>query len=50
MSNCLVLFFSNMRHNILPNNSKEGRYSLAFNVLPNGSFGTEDSFLKLNIK
>jgi uncharacterized protein (TIGR02466 family) len=50
MSNCLVLFFSNMRHNILPNNSKEDRYSLAFNVLPNGSFGTEDSFLKLNIK
>ena len=50
MSNCLVLFFSNMRHNILPNNSEENRYSLAFNVLPNVSFGVEDSFLKLNIK
>jgi uncharacterized protein (TIGR02466 family) len=46
--NQLILFFSNLRHQISKNNSNIDRYSLAFNVLPKGTFGISDS--KVNFK
>jgi uncharacterized protein (TIGR02466 family) len=46
--NQLILFFSNLRHEICQNKSVQDRYSLAFNVLPNGNFGVGDS--KVNFK
>ena len=42
--NEIILFFSNLRHEIVTNNSDKDRYSLAFNCLPQGSFGTGDSY------
>jgi len=42
--NYLILFFSQLRHEILPNESDKDRYSLAFNILPQGTFGAEDSY------
>lgn len=47
--NQLILFFSNLRHKILFNKSNEKRYSIAFNVLPNGNFGVGDSEVNFNI-
>lgn len=44
--NLLILFFSHLKHKILPNLSKEDRYSLAFNILPKGNFGHADSRIK----
>lgn len=44
--NLLIIFFSNLRHRILPNLSKQNRYSLAFNVMPKGDFGWGDSKIK----
>ena len=41
--NFLILFFSQLRHKIMPNQSKKDRFSLAFNLLPKGEFGTTDS-------
>tara|TARA_R100001594_G_scaffold129454_1_gene168075 strand:- start:141 stop:740 length:600 start_codon:yes stop_codon:yes gene_type:complete len=41
--NYLILFFSQLRHKIMLNNSNECRYSLAFNILPKGKFGAGDS-------
>ena len=41
--NLLILFFSQLRHQIMPNHSKEDRFSLAFNLLPQGEFGKGDS-------
>jgi|TARA_R110002020_G_scaffold52842_1_gene148254 uncharacterized protein (TIGR02466 family) len=41
--NLLILFFSQLRHKIMPNQSKKDRFSLAFNLLPKGEFGTTDS-------
>jgi uncharacterized protein (TIGR02466 family) len=41
--NFLVLFFSQLRHKIMPNLSKKNRFSLAFNLLPKGEFGSGDS-------
>ena len=41
--NYLILFFSQLRHKIMANNSNEDRYSLAFNILPKGKFGVGDS-------
>jgi len=41
--NCLILFFSQLRHKIMPNLSKKDRFSLAFNLLPKGEFGVGDS-------
>lgn len=38
----LILFPSSVRHEILKN-TKETRYSLAFNILPKGIFGSYDS-------
>ena len=41
--NFLLLFFSQLRHQIMPNQSKKDRFSLSFNLLPKGEFGEEDS-------
>ena len=41
--NLLVLFFSQLNHQIMPNESTEERFSLAFNLVPKGKFGTMDS-------
>ena len=41
--NFLILFFSQLRHQIMPNQSTEDRLSLSFNILPEGEFGTGDS-------
>jgi len=41
--NLLVLFFSQLRHKIMPNESKKDRFSLSFNLLPRGEFGIDDS-------
>ena len=41
--NLLILFFSQLSHQIMPNHSKEDRFSLAFNLLPQGEFGKGDS-------
>jgi hypothetical protein len=46
--NQLILFFSNLRHKINDNNSQKDRYSLAFNLLPEGTFGEGDSKINLN--
>ena len=42
--NYLILFFSQLRHEIIRNESDKDRYSLAFNILPKGEFGAEDSY------
>jgi hypothetical protein len=39
----LIIFFSQLRHKIILNNSDENRYSLAFNLIPKGKFGAGDS-------
>jgi len=41
--NFLILFFSQLRHKIMPNNSTKDRFSLSFNLLPKGEFGAQDS-------
>ena len=41
--NHLILFFSQLRHKIMPNLSHRDRFSLSFNLLPKGKFGTGDS-------
>jgi len=41
--NHLILFFSQLRHKIMPNTSNKDRFSLAFNILPKGQFGQKDS-------
>ena len=41
--NHLILFFSQLRHQLMPNQSTKDRFSLAFNILPRGKFGTGDS-------
>ena len=43
--NLLILFFSQLEHQIMPNQSTEDRFSLAFNLLPKGEFGKGDSRL-----
>jgi|TARA_R100000322_G_C5410452_1_gene183732 uncharacterized protein (TIGR02466 family) len=43
--NDLILFFSQLRHKIMRNESTNDRYSLAFNTIPKGPFGEGDSFL-----
>ena len=44
--NFLILFFSQLRHQLMPNQSTKDRFSLAFNILPRGKFGTGDSKTK----
>ena len=46
--NELILFFSNLRHEIKTNLSDKDRYSLAFNCLPLGGFGEGDSYSEFN--
>jgi uncharacterized protein (TIGR02466 family) len=41
--NLLILFFSQLRHKIMPNTSNKDRFSLSFNILPKGQFGESDS-------
>jgi len=41
--NFLILFFSQLRHKVMPNQSKKDRFSLSLNLLPKGEFGEEDS-------
>ena len=41
--NYLILFFSQLRHKIMPNQSNKNRFSLSFNILPEGQFGEGDS-------
>ena len=41
--NSLILFFSQLRHKIMPNLSDKDRFSLSFNLLPKGQFGIIDS-------
>ena len=41
--NFLILFFSQLRHKIMPNQSKKDRFSLSFNLLPKGEVGVNDS-------
>ena len=41
--NFLILFFSQLRHKIMPNQSKKDRFSLSFNLLPKGEAGVNDS-------
>jgi len=46
----LIIFPSSLRHQICPNNSKKIRYSIAFNVMPNGKFNyTSDSQLNITV-
>ena len=45
--NLLVFFPSYLYHKIGYNNSSQDRYSLAFNVVPCGTIGTEDSTIQL---
>jgi uncharacterized protein (TIGR02466 family) len=42
-NNMLILFLSDIGHEILPNKSNMDRYSLAFNVNPIGRIGIRDS-------
>ena len=41
--NFLILFFSQLRHKIMPNRSQKDRFSLSFNLLPKGEMGVNDS-------
>ena len=41
--NFLILFFSQLRHKIMLNQSTKDRFSLSFNLLPKGEFGENDS-------
>jgi uncharacterized protein (TIGR02466 family) len=48
--NTLIIFSSRLRHKALENKSSRDRYSLAFNLLPNGVFGNDDSQVNFNLK
>lgn len=41
--NYLILFYSQLRHKIMPNKGSINRYSVAFNVLPKGETGFGDT-------
>jgi uncharacterized protein (TIGR02466 family) len=41
--NYLILFYSQLRHKIMPNKGSIDRYSIAFNVLPKGEIGLGDT-------
>lgn len=44
----ILLFPSHLLHEVDVNNSKENRYSLAFNLYARGSFGYDECYLELN--
>lgn len=48
--NDLILFPSNVVHEVLVNNSDKTRYSLAFNLFPSGKVGFSESELNIEIK
>jgi uncharacterized protein (TIGR02466 family) len=39
----LIIFPSEVHHNILKNEMKKDRYSIAFNIIPNGKFGIKNT-------
>ena len=41
--NYLILFHSQLRHKIMPNQANSDRFSLAFNILPKGETGLGDT-------
>ena len=45
--NRLVIFPSQLHHQVLKNTSGKNRYSLAFNLFPSGKFGEVDSALNI---
>ncbi len=48
--NMLIIFPSSLRHQILPNKSKKDRFSIAFNVMPDGAFNfPSDSQLNITV-
>jgi len=47
--NLLVFFPSYLHHRIGLSTSKNDRYSIAFNIFPNGKMGAHDSFVDLTI-
>ena len=46
----LILFPSEVHHKILKNNSNIVRHSLAFNIIPVGEIGSNDSYLNIEVK
>lgn len=46
----LILFPSEVHHKILKNNSNIVRHSLAFNIIPVGEIGSDDSYLNIEVK
>jgi len=46
----LLLFPSEVHHLILENKSEKDRYSLAFNILPDGQYGPYDTDGRVNVK
>jgi uncharacterized protein (TIGR02466 family) len=46
--NSVIFWYSPLRHEVMPNNTNRDRHSLAFNILPEGNFGSIDS--EVNIK
>ena len=50
MKNNLFFFPSEIYHRISINNSENTRYSLAFNIMPIGNIGYEDSSVTINIE
>jgi len=47
--NMLIIFPSYLHHRVTLNNSTQPRYSLAFNIFPNGAFGNGDSSMNITI-
>jgi len=46
-ANQLILFPSLLSHEVCLNNSNQDRYSIAFNIVPTGKFGHDDSTVTL---
>tara|TARA_R110000737_G_scaffold8366_1_gene23966 strand:+ start:2820 stop:3428 length:609 start_codon:yes stop_codon:yes gene_type:complete len=47
-NNLLLIFPSYLKHEIIYNDSKQNRYSLAFNIFPSGTLGSGDSEIHLS--
>jgi len=45
----IVLFPSNLRHTVMPSQSREPRYSIAFNVVPVGRLGGVTNILHIRV-
>ncbi|ADO99128.1 2OG-Fe(II) oxygenase [Prochlorococcus phage Syn1] len=45
----LVFFPSHLTHQVSRNKSNEDRFSIAFNILPNGRFGLHDSTAEISV-